>query len=48
MEDLIATIRGLGTCTAFTRALEMTRLALALREPGPTRFSPPPTSRSPG
>jgi uncharacterized surface protein with fasciclin (FAS1) repeats len=41
MEDLIATIRGLGTCTAFTRALEMTRLALALREPGAyTVFAP--------
>jgi uncharacterized surface protein with fasciclin (FAS1) repeats len=41
MEDLIATIRGLGTCTAFTRALEMTRLAIALREPGAyTVFAP--------
>ena len=41
MTNLIDTIHGLGTFTTFTRALEMSALALTLREPGAyTVFAP--------
>src|SRR6266699_140590 len=41
MTNLIDTIHGLGTFTTFTRALEMSGLALTLREPGAyTVFAP--------
>ncbi|SRR5712692_8241470 len=41
MANLVDTIHGLGTFTTFTRALEMSRLALTLREPGAyTVFAP--------
>ncbi len=41
MTNLIDTIHGLGTFTTFTRALQMTELALILSEPGAyTVFAP--------
>jgi uncharacterized surface protein with fasciclin (FAS1) repeats len=41
MANLVDTIHGLGTFTTFTRALEMSALALTLREPGAyTVFAP--------
>ena len=41
MANLVDTMHGLGTFTTFTRALEMSRLALTLREPGAyTVFAP--------
>jgi uncharacterized surface protein with fasciclin (FAS1) repeats len=41
MANLVDTIHGMGMFTTFTRALEMSRLALTLREPGAyTVFAP--------
>ncbi len=41
MANLVDTIQGMGTFTTFTRALEMSALALTLREPGAyTVFAP--------
>lgn len=41
MANLVDTIHGMGTFTTFTRALEMSGLALTLREPGAyTVFAP--------
>jgi uncharacterized surface protein with fasciclin (FAS1) repeats len=41
MANLVDTIHGLGMFTTFTRALEMSRLALTLKEPGAyTVFAP--------
>jgi uncharacterized surface protein with fasciclin (FAS1) repeats len=41
MANLVDTIHGMGTFTAFTRALEMSQIALALREQGTyTVFAP--------
>lgn len=41
MANLVDTIKGMGTFTTFTRALQMTELAVILREPGAyTVFAP--------